>query len=216
MGCIVNFVSGLLPNRQTELAEYLSRNLLYILKYLASDQGSWPLLIGDPVGEKNLFVAPVFALENVSVQRWRVSASSEVNFACDRTGIGSVQEDVRAGPLLDGAGLVFLDCSQEAYLRHLGSQWASQSTLPPPASQFLCKCKYFHSAVALKALLQDHPEGHTLQLLIQRVWVGPRIYICNMMVMMLPLRTPGLAESSCFCLERKRYVLIPLHPLLRV
>lgn len=87
MGCIVNFVSGLLPNRWTELAEYLSRNLMYILKYLASAQGSWHLRIGDPVGEKSLFVAPVFALENVSVQRWRVSASSEVNFARDQTGI---------------------------------------------------------------------------------------------------------------------------------
>lgn len=87
IGLYCNFVSCLLSNRRTELAEYLSRNLMYILKYLASAQGSWPLCIGDPVGEKSLWVAPVFALENVLVQRWRVSASSEANFARGQTGL---------------------------------------------------------------------------------------------------------------------------------
>lgn len=61
----------------------------------------------------------------------------------------------------------------------------------------------FVSAVVLKALLQDHLEGPTPTVSDSAgLDLDPRIYIYNMMVVMLlvqdqqPLGTPGLVESS--------------------
>ena len=65
---------------------------------------------------------PVFAFENVLIWKLSVSASAEVNFVCDMTGTGSMQEVVRAGLLLDEGGLV----SWTAPWKHTSDIWGAK------------------------------------------------------------------------------------------
>lgn len=125
---IVSFVSESLPSRRTEF-------LNIYLETLFTYEHTWPVFKGDSLRERALSLLILCFWDCFGLETESFSISwGDFRKRSDRLDRANAESSVRAGSLLGGGGLVFLDASHWAYHRHLGSHWASQPSLPPPTS----------------------------------------------------------------------------------